>query len=258
MLIEPFYQDDLITLYCGDAREIVPALDFKADAIIADPPYMETSLKWDRWPDGWPESLLSAAPSMWCFGSLRMFMNRASEFAGWKMSHDVVWEKHNGSNAFNDRFRRIHESVAHFYSADKRWTDIYKCPQYTNDAAARTVRRKYKPGHWSELKESFYKSEDGGPRMMTSVLYARSCHSNAFNPTQKPDSIIMPLALYAVPPRGKLLVPFAGSGADLLCAKKLGIQVVAVEIREDACETIVRRLLQENLPFKSFTGAIER
>ncbi len=247
MPIEPFYRDDLITLYCGDAREIVPALNLTADAIIADPPYEETSLQWDRWPDGWPELLLPVAPSMWCFGSLRMFMDKAAEFSRWKMSHDIVWEKHNGSSIHTDRFRRVHELAAHFYSADMPWADIYKCPQYTNDATAKTIRRKSRPVHWGGIADSSYKSEDGGPRLARSVIYSRSCHGYAIHPTQKPEGIIMPLIQYAVPPQGRLLVPFAGSGADLLCAKKLGIQAVGIEAKEEHCETIVKHLSQGEL-----------
>src|SRR3546814_7972972 len=54
-------------------------------------------LAWDRWPDGWPALAAKVASSMWCFGSMRMFLDRAPEFADWKLSQDYVWEKHNGS-----------------------------------------------------------------------------------------------------------------------------------------------------------------
>ncbi|MCO4245795.1 site-specific DNA-methyltransferase, partial [Acidovorax facilis] len=61
------------------------------------------------------------ANQMWCFGSTRMFMERAADFEGWHLSQDIVWEKHNGSNAFADRFRRIHELALHFYRGN--WRD---------------------------------------------------------------------------------------------------------------------------------------
>ena len=48
-----YYQDDSVTLYVGDWRELIPA-DYTADLILTDPPYGETSLTWDRWPTGWP------------------------------------------------------------------------------------------------------------------------------------------------------------------------------------------------------------
>lgn len=38
-LPEPYYQDDLCTLYCGDCRDIIPLLN-KVDLILTDPPYV--------------------------------------------------------------------------------------------------------------------------------------------------------------------------------------------------------------------------
>lgn len=90
---ESYYADDQVTLYLGDMRELLPELGTRADCIVTDPPYGETSLAWDRWPKGWPALAATAASSMWCFGSLRMFLDRAPEFAEWKLSQDVVWEK---------------------------------------------------------------------------------------------------------------------------------------------------------------------
>ena len=75
----PYYQDESVTLYLGDCREVLPALDVTADCIIADPPYGETSLAWDRWPDGWTGVAAAASRSMWCFGSLRMYLEHTAE-----------------------------------------------------------------------------------------------------------------------------------------------------------------------------------
>lgn len=36
-MTDPYYSDDLVTLYHGDCREIMPVLDW--DAAITDPPY---------------------------------------------------------------------------------------------------------------------------------------------------------------------------------------------------------------------------
>ena len=51
--MRPYYQDDFVTLYHGRAQDVLPHLP-KADAIVTDPPYAETSLQWDRWAEGWP------------------------------------------------------------------------------------------------------------------------------------------------------------------------------------------------------------
>lgn len=243
--LKPYYQDDAITLYCGDAMQVLPALEVTADAIITDPPYGETSLDWDRWPDDWPEAVAGHAPQMWCFGSMRMFLDKRDELAGWRLAQDVVWEKHNGSNSMNDRFRRRHELALHFYRGE--WREIYKEPQFTNDATARTVRRKTKPQHWGDIGASSYASEDGGPRLQGSVIYARSCHGYAVNETQKPEAIVAPLLQYSVPPGGLVLDCFAGSGTTLAVARRTGRRAIGIEKREAQCRAIVERLAQGDL-----------
>ena len=88
----PYWQDDTITLYHGDALQVLPLLPV-ADAIVTDPPYGETSLDWDKWPDGWPAIAARVAPQMWCFGSMRMFLDKRGDLADWKLAQDIVWEK---------------------------------------------------------------------------------------------------------------------------------------------------------------------
>ena len=58
--MKPYYQDDFVTLHVGDWRELIPS-DFRADLILTDPPYGETSLTWDRWPEGWPKHHMASA-----------------------------------------------------------------------------------------------------------------------------------------------------------------------------------------------------
>src|ERR1044072_6756507 len=95
-------------------RETLPDLgDF--DACVTAPPYGETSLRWDRWVDGWPTLLAERTSRMWCFGTLGMFMDHAAEFAGWRRPRSIVWEKHNGSNFAKDFFNVVHELGGYFY-----------------------------------------------------------------------------------------------------------------------------------------------
>ena len=244
-LPRPYYEDEAVTLYHGDALALLPLLP-RADAVVTDPPYGETSLDWDVWPDGWPDAAALVAPQMWCFGSMRMFLDKRGDLAGWKLAQDVVWEKHNGANLFNDRFRRVHELALHFYHGD--WASLPKEPQYTNDATKRTARRKGRPEHWGALGHAHkYASEDGGPRMMASVIYARSCHGYAVNETQKPEDIVAPLLQYSVPPGGLVVDCFAGSGTTGAVARKTGRRAILIEKRESQCQAIAARLAQGDL-----------
>ncbi len=244
--MKPYYDAHGITLYCGALADVLPSLGAAfADCIVADPPYAETSLAWDRWPAGWPSAVrpaLKPSGSLWCFGSLRMFLDRRDDFAAWKLSQDIVWEKHNGSNFHADRFKRVHENVTHWYPREVLWGDVFRTPVTTPDATARTVRRKKRPPHTGHIEASSYASEDGGPRLMRSVIYVRSCHGYAENETQKPEDLVQPLIEYACPVGGLVFSPFAGSGTDLVVAKKLGKRAVGIDLREAQCEVAARRL----------------
>ena len=253
--MKPYYQDSHVTIYHGDCREVLPALSCGGvSCVVADPPYEETGLRWDKRIECWPDMVAAYTPetaSMWCFGTLRMFMATTNELAGWHLSQEVVWEKHNSSNFHADRFKRTHELVALFYRRDVLWANVYHAPQYTADATNRTVRRKerpHRPAHLGRRGPSNYVSEDGGPRMMRSVLRVRSCHGEAQHPTQKPLGILSPLIAYSCPTGGMILDFCIGSGSTLRAAKDLNCKAIGIEIEERYCEIAATRLSQEVLP----------
>lgn len=243
--MKPYYEHDGLAIYHGDCREILPRL-FPVDcaAVIADPPYGETNLEWDRRQAGWVAAVAAVVPlkaSLWCFGSMRHFLEDAAEFKGWAFAQDIVWEKHNGSSFHADRFKRVHEIATHWYRG--AWTDVFKDPQVTNDATARVVRKKGRPAHMGDIGEKTYISEDGGPRLMRSVLQVSSCHGYAEHPTQKPTALLRPIVRYSCPVGGLVLDPFAGSGSTLVAAKETGRRAIGIEGDEKYCEIAARRLL---------------
>ena len=201
----------------------MPTLD-AIDVTVTDPPYGVTLLAWDKVCDGWLDLVPSAA--LWLFGSMSFF--RAQQFDGWKYSQEIIWEKHNGSNFHADRFRRVHEIAMMFYRG--AWGALYKRVPETMDATRRTIRRKEKPAHHLGARQaSHYVSEDGGPRKMRSVIYARSCHGHAVHPTQKPVAIVQPLCEYSCPPAGVVLDPFMGSGTTGVACHALDRQFIGIE-----------------------------
>lgn len=240
--MKPYFDDGCVTLYLADSLQVeLPC----ADVIVTDPPYGVTSLEWDRWPEGWLEKTLGA--SMWCFGSMRMFMERSGEFeaAGWQQSHDIVWEKHNGSGFHADRFRRVHEHAIHFYRG--AWADIYREPQYTNTASKKTVLSKRRPTHTGSIERTPYRTLDGGPQLVTSVFFVPSMHGKALHPTEKPVDVLVPLIRYGCPPSGVVLDMFAGSGSTLAAARMAGRRAIGFEVNEKYAERAARRLAQGEL-----------
>jgi len=242
--VKPFYEHGGVTIIHGDCREVVPALDLAdVSVVLADTPYNQTSLRWDRWPVGWPSVIDAHVPrnaSLWCFGSLRVYLDRVAEFAQWKLAQDLIWEKQNGSGFHADRFKRVHEQPAQWYRGD--WAAVFKYPVTTSDAVARQTRRKGRPAHMGNIEAGHYVSQDGGPRLMRSVIRCRNEHGRAANETQKPIGIIEPMLQYSGRPGSTVLVPFAGSGTALVVAKQLGMRAIGIELREHQCEVAARRL----------------
>jgi site-specific DNA-methyltransferase (adenine-specific) len=223
----------MIDIRHGDCREILRDLpDASVDLVLTDPPYGETACEWDVRVDGWLAELprvMKPTASLWCFGSMRFFLERASDFSGWKYAQDIVWEKHNGSNSLADRFRRVHELAVQFYPAGRPWSEIYKKPVYSDDAIARSVVRKQKVQHWSKLAGAPYESKTGGNRLLRSVMVCRSEHGQAIHPTQKPTRLLAPLIEYSCPPLGVVLDCFAGSGSTGIASNALGRSAILIE-----------------------------
>lgn len=227
------------TLYHGNCLDVLPLLD-PVDAVVADPPYETTTLAWDKAVDGWIELLPTNV--LWCFGSFRS-LSAINMPPDWCYSQEIVWEKHNGSNFHNDRFRRVHElAVMHYRGA---WKDLYHDVPVTMDARKKYVKRKAKPNHHlGACESSVYVSEEGGARKMRSVIYARSCHGYAVHPTQKPVEILSPLISYSCPPGGVVLDPFMGSGSAGVAAIDIGRKFVGIEKDPHHFESACERLKQ--------------
>jgi len=244
--MEPYYADDLVQLYLGDFREVLPQLNTSFALVVADPPYEETSIAWDRWPDGWPAVMADYSEAMWCFGSMRMFLNRFREFDPyWNLSQDVVWEKNNGTGFASDRFKRVHEHALHWYRGD--WGNVHHdVPRVPATAKRGGDTKRKSSGHTGAIEASLY--VDDGLRLARSVQKFESVRGG-IHPTEKPVGLLDRLIQYGCREASSLLDPFAGSGSTLVAARNLGRRAVGIEVREEQCEATAKRLSQGVLDF---------
>lgn len=250
--MNPFYESDDITIYHGRWRQVLQNLH-QVDLIVTDPPYSETNIAWDTADNRWIKEinnydLLSHRGSLWVFGSMRYLFNVHPEMMrnDFSFAQEVVWEKHNGSNSMVDRFRRVHEFAAQYYSTRfSGWKSIYKNPIYTMDGQKKAVIRRQSPGHWSKLREGHYHSDLGGKRLVRSVIRMRSCHGAALWPTQKPLDLVKLLLQHSCPPKGTVLDMHMGSGTTLIAARQLGMKAIGIDSNLKACEIAVQRLRRE-------------
>lgn len=255
-----YYEAPGVRLYLGDCREALSVLGGQRFSLaLADPPYQQTSCTWDRWPDGWLQVMLGLRAvngSLWCWGTLKMFMQRAQEFvgSGWGLPRqDTIWEKHNGSKPTADTFLRVHEQSAQFVPDGVMWRDIYRDPQKVpsppeaRHKRGRVVHRQTQPSHTGAFEPSTY--VDTGMRLQRSVWRARSMHRQGKgNATPKPLEVLEPIIRYSCPPGGWVLVPFVGGGAEVEAALRNGRNVVGFETDEREMENAVRRLSQSVIP----------
>lgn len=250
----PYWADDSVTLYHGDMREVVPPLGITPDCVVADPPYGETEQAWDRWPEGWPDVVAAVTNSMWCFGSLRMFIDRRDQFARWKLSHDGVMRKRNGTSFQADRLIKVHELFAHWYRG--KWADVHHEPQRVHVGVQRRGRQKQGRAAGDHIRGSGRAGdyngvwEDDGTRLIQSVIDVHNMRMRGIHPNEKPLAVLDPLVRYACPPGGLVLDPFAGSGSTAEASRLAGRRAVLVEADERHCEDIARRLSQDVLPLE--------
>lgn len=205
------------------------------DMLLADPPYGDTALAWDKRCDGWLEvaaSILKSTGSIWVFGSMRFFQDTASNFkaAGFKYAQDIVWEKQNGSGFAVDRFKRVHEHVVQFYLKDAAWGSVFNEVQRVSyfgpDKHARA--RRARTPHTGSIGAHEYK--DDGTRMMRSVIPIKNLHGRAIHPTEKPTDLLEILIRTSCPPDGIVGDLFAGSGAGGEAAMRTGRRYAGCEI----------------------------
>lgn len=250
--MKPYFEADGVTLWHGDMALLLPELRYAgpvADVCVTDPPYGETSLPWDSWPLGWPGELMRSLPvptSMWCFGSMRMFLERRDDFRDWRLSHEVIWEKPRGGMAHRDRFVRQHEYALHFYRG--AWADVHHDQQRTERIGPDKgyVHRGETGPAWNGSRRANVWQDDG-TRGLSAILRAPNMRMRGIHPTEKPVVILEPLIRYACPEGGTVLDPFAGSGSTLEAARRTGRRAVGIEASEAYCEAIASRLSQGDL-----------
>lgn len=216
------------------------------DMLMADPPYGDTALAWDRHCDGWIEiapSLLKPTGSMWVFGSMRFFQDMGGRFkdAGWKLAQDVVWEKQNGSGFSVDRFKRVHEHAVQYYLAASKWSAVFnevqRVPRTGPDKSG--ARRQVVP-HTGKIGAGEYR--DDGTRIRRSVIQMNNMHGRAIHPTEKPVELLEILVRTSCPPDGIAGDLFAGSGAAGEAAMRAGRRYAGCEIDIDMAQKANDRL----------------
>lgn len=100
---------------------------------------------------------------------------------------------------------------------------------------------------WKPCWQEIYVIGSGfsGPRTSAVLSFPPVQTTGRAHPNQKPTDLLT--ELIGKCPDGVVLDPFAGAGSTLIAAKALGRRAVGIEIEERYCEVAADRLSQENL-----------
>ena len=212
---EPYYQDDAVTIYHGDCREILPHLE-PVDLVLTDPPY---GISYKGCPASKSkglgvihEGIIGDEELM----DLRFILN---------IDCDVVSF---GANNYPEQLPHRGRWICW----DKR----------VDENADRMLGSPFELA-WRNIDHGF----DTMIRIMHGGVVNADGHGKRHHPTQKPVKLMSRLlALY--PNAHTILDPFMGSGTTLRAAKDLGRKAIGIEIEEKYCEIAANRMTQEVLP----------
>jgi site-specific DNA-methyltransferase (adenine-specific) len=206
----PYYADDLVTIYHGDVREVLPQIAPLAhDLTIADPPYgmsyepgavhqhalaFEPVLGDDQ---PFDPALLLGRGDLIAWGG-NFYADRLPPMGGW-----IGWDKRTRDGLL------VRSSEAEF-----AWTNCVASPKLFRFLWSGAFR-------------------DG----------ERGFHAH---PTQKPVEL-MSWCLSLVRGAARVIEPYAGLAPASRASKDAGIPAVAIELEERYCEIAARRCSQEVL-----------
>jgi hypothetical protein len=216
--VKPYYEDDAVTLYHGDCREVLAWLE--ADVLVTDPPYGTESVGWDV--------------------SYGRGQNR--RVGDTKVSPGVI---------VNDATAETRDEMLSMWQA-RGPVLLFGSPRRDDPPGEwvdRLVWDKKRPGMnggpWRYVHESIYVSA-GFVRTSNDSMSIITAY-----PDQKDHIHAKPLSLMTrlidCAPPGVIADPFAGSGSTLAAAKQLGRRSIGVENDERYCEIAVKRLAQDTL-----------
>jgi site-specific DNA-methyltransferase (adenine-specific) len=280
MLPDPLVADPDLTLYLGDALDVLPGLpDRSVDAIVTSPPYLDARddvdtvidrLEYGDWAASWLHEL---ARILKRGGSLMLNLGRLhrdgvevdwaqdvvarARAVGWKKLDEIVWHKVNGGGGRSSPYLiDRHEYV--FWLALR--VDPYKgfdearvpyspatLGRYQRRWAGRGAVVKAKDGAPREGREPHPDGAKPGTVFVSSV----GAEKGIQHPTPMAPELAAHLIKLACPPGGVVLDPFAGSGTTGVEARKLGRMSVLIELDAMHADEAARRLAQQALPLAS-------
>ncbi len=220
---DPYYKDDLVTLYHGDCLEVAEWLT--ADVLVTDPPYGRNWIGTDY--------------------------NGGAAVPGIKGDKDTG-SRDKALDAWGDRRAIAFGDPLIPIPARTKQVLTYHKPSGagfmgTFNGYFRDVESIYLIGPWSADKAT------RSSVLRSNASYGGFAAKRYGHPHAKPVDLMEQL-IDRCPP-GVIADPFAGSGSTLLAARNLGRPSIGVELEERYCELIAKRLSQQAFDFTELEEA---
>lgn len=250
--MQPYYQDNLTTLYHGNCLDIMPQLEAQSfDAIICDPPFGTTSCAWDSvipFDAMWAnlKRLIKPKGAIVLFGSQPFTSLLITSNLPW-FKYELIWDKERGNEPqmANIRPMKRHENIMVFCEGATAYHPQMRLLPEPDFRKARGARINRADGTGLSILSGSVNDQDTlyTARYPTSVLpFENGNQNNKAHPSQKS----LPLMEYLVKTytnEGDAVLDFcAGSGTTLRAAKNLKRRSVGIELLEEYCRVAVKRL----------------
>jgi len=224
--VKPYYEQDGITIYYGDCRDVLPTLAASAvQVVLTDPPFFMPAVHYAgraRYPRSWSDTSILAAfwgvildecvRTLTPTGHLFTFCNGDSYpvfypemYRRFDYLKSLVWDK--GSIGMGRVWRNQHELVI-----AARWKDSVFVDGVTTRADV--IRTPVTPPN------------------------------ERLHPVEKPVALLRWLLEPTLITGGLVLDPFMGAGPTLICARSMGASAIGIEGEERYCEIAAKRLTQ--------------
>jgi len=272
--MSPYYQEKGITIYHGDCREVLPALQSLPSAalVFTSPPYVDARTyiagrgfpaakhEWLDWLVSILNACLMVSPAAIFNLGDRVRKNvrewDASDFAslardrGISLWERFVWLKENtGPNGSASRPDDVFEFCLWFGSGDGYRTDNVrrKYSQATIDRYKTRPSKRFQ-ADGRRRDRCMVSTDKGGARPATCITApGLPTNEHTGHPAQFPLELPTWFILAGTNEGQEVIDPFSGSGTTLRAAKDLGRKAIGIEIEERYCEIAARRLSQEVL-----------
>lgn len=221
----PYYDEDGITIYHGDSREILPLLS-PVDAVVTDPPYNVGK----DYGAGTNDNQEPNRYVTWLQDLFLLLPPIAPQLV-YTPGLVNVW--------------RVPEVLAATGYRPVRMLGWHR-KEFAGDLWKGGPAISWEPVIWASTQEKPYYTKTFG-HQGRDFLVVNSTHGDKYaqlHPCPKPVSVFQWLIGLFSPEGGTVLDPFMGTGASLEAAQKMGRRAVGIEIEEEYCEMAVQRLAQ--------------